>query len=369
MLGAKGRPGAYPAVAPVAHTLLLPPVTGGLQVVGSMFIYIDESGSFVPSPTAGSWNVVAAYVVPEPTRRHLEEILRRFKVGLGRSTSEELKLRDISEAQARSFVSEIGELDATLFVSAIDAGSQSTELTSAHQRGQVCKILENRPEMLYEGGRALIDDLSARVGRLSPQLYTQFVTQMDLLDQVYRSATLYYAQRIPGTLGAFRWRIDEKNSLRPQFEETIRYMAPPILQSKSMKEPAVFVEGFDYSHYERAFRFEPEDIPEYIQMKSGTQIRSASNLGKVLRDFQFVCSHDVSGVQVCDLLASAFRRTLRNQFADSLGMARLLGKLTVQRQKPQAPIHLITLGEEQIPIGHVLDVALATKKVCRQMLK
>lgn len=312
---------------------------------------------------------MAAYAVPEATRKRVELVLRDLKLACGCSYSDEVKLRDVKELQLKQFLHRLRELESTLFISGIDLGAQSSAAIAEHQAIQVKKIRINRPRMRYEEGRVLIEDLASRVERLSPQLYTQLVVQVDLLDQVYRSTTLYYSQRIPATLGAFRWRIDEKNSTRPLFEVTMRHMAPPLLQSRSLSEPSIFVEGFDYTHYERAFGYKEEEIPKYLQEETGTEIKSASNLGKVLSDFSFVRSHDVSGVQVADLLASAFRRALRGDFQDNTGVARLLGSLTVQRAKPNPSIHLTTLSGEQIATGHALDVAQVAKNAARPMLK
>jgi hypothetical protein len=334
-----------------------------------LFIYIDESGSFVSSPTIGSWNLVAAYVAPEADRKRVELILQNLKLDSRRSHTDEIKLKDLSEIQVKRLLKKLHELNSTLFISGIDLGSQQPTAIAEHQAIQAEKIRVNKPRMIYEEGRALIEDLASRVERLSQQLYTQMVVQIDLLDQVYRSTTLYYAQRIPATLGTFRWLIDEKNSARPLFEETMRHMAPALLQSRSLTDPGIFVEGFDYTHYERSFGYKEGEIPKYLQEETGITIRSASNLGKVLSDFSFVRSHDVPGVQIADLLASTFRRVLRGQFEDNIGVARLLGALTVQRAKPQAPIHLITLSEEQFASGHAYEVAQAAKIAARPMLK
>jgi len=334
-----------------------------------LFIYIDESGSFAPSSTVGSWNVVAAYAVPEADRKRAELALRDLKLAAGRSFNDEIKLKDLTERQIIQFVRKLHELKSTLFVSAIDLGTQQPASITEHQKIQAVQIRVNKPRMIHEEGRALVEDLAARVERLSPPLYTQLVVQIDLLDQVYRSTTLYYAQRIPATLGAFRWRIDEKNSARPLFEDTMRYLAPPLIQARSLREPGIRVEGFDYTHFERSFGYKNGEMPNYLEEATGIEIESASNLGRVLADFSFVRSHDVAGVQIADLLAAAFRRVLRNRFDDNIGMARLLGGLSVQRAKPQPPIHLITLAEEQLASGHALEVAKAARAVARPMLK
>ena len=338
-------------------------------MLGPLFIYIDESGSFVPSPTANSWNVIAAYVAPEATRKHAESALLQLKRVARKAHDDEVKLRDITEDQLGFFLSRLAEQDSLVFVSCIDLGSQGPSVISAHQAIQVEKIRANIPRMIYPEGRALIEDLARRVGGLSAQLYTQMVAQIDLLDQVYRQTTLYYSQRAPATLSSFRWRIDEKNSSRPIFEETLRHLAPPLLQSKSLREPSIFVTEFDYSHYERAFGFAPGEMPTYLQEETGVEIGSGSNLGKVLKDFAFVRSHDVPGVQIADLLASAFRRVLRGDFEHNSTLARSLGKIMVQRAKPQPPVHLISLSEDQYASGHVADIARMLGQASRGMFK
>lgn len=334
-----------------------------------MFIYIDESGSFVLSPTVGSWNVVAAYVTPEADRRRAELALRELKLASNRAHTDEIKLRDIKEQQLKVFLQRLRNLDSILFISGIDLGQQKFSEIIEHQAIQATKIRANKPRMIYEEGRTSIESLASRIEQLSPQLYTQFVVQIDLLDQVYRATTLYYSQRIPATIGSFRWRIDEKNSVRPLFEETIRHMAPALIQSKSLEEPGIFVDGFDYSHYERAFGYRQDEIPKYLQEETGIEIKSASNLGKILSDFSFVRSHDLPGVQIADILASAYRRALRGEFQDNVGISHLLGALTVQRANPEPSIHLITLSEEMPASGVALEVAQTAKKAAKPMLR
>ncbi|MFL4618873.1 DUF3800 domain-containing protein [Stenotrophomonas maltophilia] len=332
-----------------------------------MFIYVDESGTFLSAEKSNSWCVVAGYVVPEVARKQVEQSLALLKRHLGRGIQDEVKLKDLSEANLTRFLGELGKLESTLFVSAIDLGHQDPNVVLAHQKQQVTSVRANRPNMLYEQGRASIDDLSGRLERLSPQLYTQMVAQISLLDQIFRMATLYYVQRLPATLSSFKWRMDEKNSARPLFEQTLTHMAPALIQAKSLRDPGIHVEGFDYSHFERRFRNAPEDIPAYLQEAAGHTIKSAVNLGAVMRDSKFVRSHDVPGVQVADLLASAWRRVLRGEFEDNEGVARLLGMLTVEGQTPNPSIHLMTLGEEQLAEGTAYRAALNAKRTCRPM--
>jgi hypothetical protein len=334
-----------------------------------MFIYVDESGTFKSANATNSWCVVAAYVVPEVCRRRVERTLKLLKRRMGCGYQDEVKLKHLSEPQLKRLLKELSELEATLFISAIDLGHQDIQMVACHQANQVESVRANRPSMLYEEGRASIDDLSGRLERLSPQLYTQMVAQIDLLDQVFRMGRLYYVQRLPATLGSFKWRMDEKNSASPSFEQTLSHMAPALIQAKSLRDPGVFVEGFDYSHFDKRFRNAPEDIPAFLQEAAGRTIKSAVNLAAVMRDWEFVRSHDVPGVQVADLLASAWRRVLRGEFEDNDGVASLLGGLTVQGQKLKPSIHLISLGNEQLAQGVAYRAALTAQRSARAMFK
>jgi len=140
-----------------------------------MFIFVDESGSFAQAQNAGSWCVVAAYVVPEVDRRKVERVLGSLKRRLACAYSDEVKLKHVAEPELKRFLRELGELESTLFVSGIDLGQEDAGRVARHQADQVARIRANRSKMLYEEGRALIDDLSGRVERLSSQLYTQMV--------------------------------------------------------------------------------------------------------------------------------------------------------------------------------------------------
>lgn len=334
-----------------------------------MFIFVDESGSFAPSLSAGSWCVVAAYVVPEIDRRKVEQVLGSLKRRLAYAYSDEVKLKHVPEPELKRFLRELGALESTLFVSAIDLGKEDAGRVGGHQADQVARIRVNRTQMLYEEGRALIDDLSGRVERLSPQLYTQMVAQIDLLDQVFRATPLFYAQRVPATLASFRWRMDEKNAARPVFEQTLTHMAPALIQAKSLREPGIFVHEFNYSHFEKNFRNAPEDVPAYLQEAAVHTIRSSVNLAAVMRDLAFVRSHDVLGVQVADLLASAWRRALRGEFVDDDEVAMLLGRLTVQREASSPPVHLISFATDQVERGSAYRAVSIARRSARAMFR
>ncbi len=179
-----------------------------------MNIYIDESGSFVSAPNRGAWNVVAAYVSPELARKKLEAALRALKDRTKIPRTQEVKLFQVDERAIIDFLRLLEPLSGILFCTATDAGLNTAEVIRRHQETQVREIRKNLPRMKYEDGRQGVEFLATQVDLLSPQLYAQLMSQVSLLHELLSRTITYYAQRIPGTLSAFRWRIDQKNSSR-----------------------------------------------------------------------------------------------------------------------------------------------------------
>ena len=81
------------------------------------------------------------------------------------------------------------------------------------------------------------------------QLYVQLICQVGLLDDVVRRAINFWVQRRPATLREFRWRVDQKNTTKTTFEAAFEKIAPALLQTRSIEDPAIRVRGFDYRHF------------------------------------------------------------------------------------------------------------------------
>lgn len=63
-----------------------------------MFIYIDESGTFVHTTNPKAWSCVAALVITEAQNRKLESLFRKFKISIGVSTYDvEIKLKNLTD--------------------------------------------------------------------------------------------------------------------------------------------------------------------------------------------------------------------------------------------------------------------------------
>jgi uncharacterized protein DUF3800 len=332
-----------------------------------MHIFIDESGSFIPGSPIDSWCVVAAYVVPERSRKKVEDVLVRTKKEVCGTVIGECKLKEFKEAQLLRFLNKLAEMEGVLYCSATDPGRQSKDDVSSHLAGQVSGIVKHKDKMIHEKARLGIQQLADRFATLSPQLYLQLATQWDLVFNLIGSACLYFVQRNPAALGHFRWRTDEKNEGKSLFEESFRDLAAPMNQAKSIDNPYMALIGADYSHFER-FRL-VGGVPSYLNDVYGLNVKDGFDIKKVMReDFKFVESSAVIGVQIVDLLASGLRRCLRLEFDDNDGIAAALGSLMVQRQVNEVPISLMSLKINAGTVGSAERPVFIFRNNQRQML-
>ena len=193
-----------------------------------------------------------------------------------------------------------------VFSTATDAGLNTTDIVLEHQQNQVEEILRHIDKMKYESGRQGVLLVASQLGKLSPQLYVQ---------------------RDPGTLAEIRWRIDQKNISRTDFEDAFEKLSPAILQTMSMSKPLLMGNGFDYSSMSQ-YEFENGKMPDYLKEVYGIEVGAGINIQKLIRgNIKFMDSQDAPGIQAVDLVASGIRRCLRRQFSDNDKAASTLGRL------------------------------------------
>lgn len=234
---------------------------------------------------------------------------------------------------------------------------------------QVEKVRENVPQMRFEGGRKGVKLLADQLEEISPQLYVQLVCQVDLLHNVVSRSINYFAQRIPGTLAEFRWRIDQKNTSKTKYEDAFEKITPALLQTKSMREPGIRVEGFDYRRF-APYEFAEGKVPDYLEVEYDIRVEHAINIQKLIRgNLKFEDSKRSVGIQVADLLASGLRRCLRGGFESNDVIANALGRLTLQNERGKYPVHLISFSEEEDEADKTASHVVKTmSKQCRAML-
>lgn len=311
-----------------------------------MNIYVDESGSFVNVATVGKWNAVAALAVPESGRKKLDGFVRQLRLQTGGPAAKEVKLSQVPEDRYFRFLVEIENLNAVVFCTATDAGLNTPEQVAEHQQFHVNAVLKHLDKMKYEGGRRGMELMGIQLKKLSPQLYVQLICQINLMYDVVSRSITYFAQHSPSTLREFRWRVDHKNSSRPDFEEVFEKLSPPLPQSRSIDEPLMMVRGFDYSHMAQ-YEFPDGRPPEYLKEDYGIEVEDAFDIQKLIRgNMKFMDSKDSLGIQAVDLIASGMRRCLRGEFVNNDLAATHLGKLMLQAVHNSSSINLVAFGND-----------------------
>lgn len=315
-----------------------------IPAIVSLNIFVDESGTFLPSPGQDSWSVVVAYVSPEVDRGPLERLVTALR--LERGAGAEVKLNALDEPRYAQFLADLAKLHGIAYSVATATHLHSEEGLARHRDEQAAKVVENIERMHHESARQGLRDLADAIRKLPVQLYTQLVCQVELLHNVLCTAITYYALRYPATLGKIRWRIDRKDVVRTPYEEAFRMVLPALLQTKSHSKPMIMIkDAGDYGHFKR-YEFPPGEAPTFLKDKYGIESSGdVSDLGKMIRDdFQFVDSSAVAGVQAADLLASGLRRALRRRFDHPNRIALLLGANMLQAEHRKPPVQLIALS-------------------------
>lgn len=312
-----------------------------------MYIFVDESGSFVnKGATRGSYCVVAAFLIPEPERRNCYEILRRLKLRQQRSASYELKLRDVSEQNYYWLLDQLAGLRGALLCVATDSALNSDKVVSKHQGSQVQLIRNSVDTMIHEGGKEGMRLLARQLEHLPSQLYTQLTVQIHLMHEVISRGISYFVQRQPNSLSTFRWRIDQKDpSVKTDFEDAFEKYAPDILQAISITAPYPMLEWCDYTPMKK-FMYSEGTIPKHLVHRLPHLANAeALNGQKIIRDdLSFIDSLVSPGIQIADLLASGVRRLLRGGFSDNALASKKLGGLMIERETNSPPIRLLSFG-------------------------
>ncbi|MBA4328966.1 MAG: hypothetical protein C0428_12125 [Polaromonas sp.] len=266
------------------------------------------------------------------------------------------------------FLEDLAKLNGVVFAAATEMSLNSPDLASHHQSMQAEAVVKYKEKMLHESMRQALTDLSNAVKKLPPNLYAQLMFQITLFHDVVARGVLYFVQRFPQTLGEIRWRVDQKDVIPTEYEKVFRRMLPAILQSISMREPIMMVQGFDYS-YLKNYEFPPGEKPTFLQSTYNLPDADGLDLGKMVGgNFKFVDSKKVIGVQIADLLASGIRRFLKSEFLDNDTAAMLLGRLTVQAQKSKLPLKLVALSTDAIVKGSLAKRLKLLDKHARPML-
>lgn len=330
-----------------------------------MYIFIDESGSFCPVPSASSSaSVVGALVVPSHKLDHLLARYERLRQGLKKDRSGEVKGKLLGEADVIKVCDLLYKNNCIFEAVAIDMAWETQKGIEAHVAGQseaITKHLtpEHQPGMI-EGVWAWRRSLES----MPLPLYVQSTVTFEVLAAVIAHAPLYYAQRSPKELADFHWVVDGKDvnkvtSAEKWWSDTML----PMLQSRSQREPFPAVEGADFSAFDRKFLME---TPDYLKAH-GFDENLGIDLRRLMKDSFRFSSAPEPGLELVDIVTNATRRALQGNLQFS-GWCRVPRLMIHRRGQYLRLVHLTERPSDAPPPPYSKIVTRGFARVGRNML-
>jgi hypothetical protein len=263
-----------------------------------MHIFIDESGPFAGFH-AGSIGVVGALAIPDVSLTRLARKYGRIRKSLPMEKGE-VKGRLLSEKQVDKVVMLLARSEAMFEVTALDLGIHTDEGVNAYKQKHGEEMLA-RVGNFREDVRPEVEKASRLILETPVNLYLQALTTFDVLHRLIGHMTLFFAQRKPYELGAFKWVVDGKDPTAvTKWETWWSNYAQGALATMSNRRPAPRLEGegllSDYSYYDR-FSVVGDDG------EKGTDLKL------LLKDIKFITGSEI-GLEFVDVLTNAIRRTL-----------------------------------------------------------
>lgn len=317
-----------------------------------MYIYIDESGIFAnPSGKDKAVSCVAALIMPEQYQKYIFKRFKHLKVSWGIG-SDEPKGSKLNERQIAYVISVLNDYDVIVTACGIDMGVHTDAQITAHKQGQAANVTkhvtsEHHPNLVRQ-----LEELRERYLQLSNQLYVQSVLLTVLVQSVIRISTLYYCQRDPFALSRFRWVIDAKSEKLTNYEDLWSTVVMPFCESDSLSNPLPFLEGGDYSWFDRNYSLDITTAPKHLEpfrkKEKQDEPFDAFDAKKVLSEHRsFESSKENLGLQLVDIIINAFRRALHGNLQIS-GWGDL-GRLMVNPEKGKNAMRMVALHNEAIP--------------------
>ncbi|MBR0703128.1 hypothetical protein JQ599_24720 [Bradyrhizobium diazoefficiens] len=276
-----------------------------------MHIFIDETGTFTGIGQPLSISMIGALIVPDARKRSLEREYGKLRKYLPIEKGE-VKGKRMSEQDIAKLIPILRHHDVIFEVAAIDLGLHTED---GIRRNQAARAEGMTNGLTDKHQKSLVDSVwKARreLENYSLQLNIQSAIIFELIDRVIEHGTMYYSQRRPEELSAFRWVIDAKgdNSIPTPWEDWWATFIKPALQSKMARDPMGSLKIGDYSHMKR---FEFDEISDFMKdlLKLKPDGPKPMNLGLVLSENLRFSTDPEPGLEMVDILTNATRRALR----------------------------------------------------------
>lgn len=271
-----------------------------------MRIFIDESGTFVPSRDGSGLSLVGALTIADGRLAQIERRYARIRPHLPKERRE-VKGRLLAEPHVAAVVDLLRRNEALLELTAIDANLHEPQDIAAHRVGQARGMTSGLTDAHHPNVWKWAERLAARVAALNDQLYLQSVAMFDLVWRTSEHSINYFAQRQPRELSAFHWTIDGKDrDRRTNWEQLWSDIVMPVLQSRSIREPQGLFEEADFTFFERF----QTPIPDWLPRPAGRREETGTDIKLLLMEHFRYSSGVEPGLEWADIATNAARRAL-----------------------------------------------------------
>ena len=278
-----------------------------------MHIFIDESGTFQCDESQDhSVSTVGSLVIPSDSLQGFQKLYGRLRQRLPKEKGE-VKGRLCSEMDVQDVASVLKKVGALFEVVAIDMGLHTVSALEHHKRMQAEGITKHLTENHYQ---TMIDEsweLRRQLESMPLQLYVQSAAMGELVYNTLNHADLYFAFHRPRELGGYHWAIDAKNRFKvTPWEEWWLTVVLPMIESKTLRNPFIGIEGANYRWQER-FRKQPSDhIKQYAKDPENGEF---CDLRMVMTEDLRFSSEPEYGLEAVDILTNTIRRSMSGNFS------------------------------------------------------
>lgn len=257
-----------------------------------MHIFIDESGVFRPEQgKPDAFSCIGAVVVPSRFMTRIQSAFTRISASWPKDENGEIKGRLLNEEHITSLCDALQPYK-VLFETVVTPMNAAT-----YAEMNIYKSDQNtgeKPSGSTSNASTTTGTATSELESMEPlsnQLYAQMISQAHLVQQTIQIASMYFSQRIPRELAAFRWFVDRKDISLTPAEQWWRNRVGGFLTSQWQKEPENELVTGEYSPLSR--QHNAEDMTKSF-----------------FRDLTFTDSASCFGLQIADILTSAIRRAL-----------------------------------------------------------
>ena len=308
-------------------------------------------------PPLGNRNLscVGALVIPEARFPEVSERFVALKAQWG-TPNGEIKGSRLNEPQVAAVIDLLIDCGCMFFVAATEMSVNDVAAMNAYQKAQAELFTDGLTDSAIPELRKQVTGLRASFESMSSPLFIQAVLLTDLLKKVIDLATLHFALTSPKEAGAFKWVIDGKDITKTKYESAWELMAGGLIQGRYLDSSGVMVEEGNYSYFERFF-MRKQNWPAHLpppNSRNPSKPGMVLNLSKILYEsLQFADSEATIGLQLADIVTSAFRRSLMGRL--QVDAYRRMGELMLRLNHSVCKLYLFSSTTNRPSVDEYTD--------------